>query len=66
MRERDIERGRERVSERASVCVCDVTVVFSGYGGAELFKLSLVSVYRFLKRVMSFVFVTQLCFYGVW
>ncbi len=31
---------------------------------AELFKLSLVSVYRFLKRVMSFVFVTQLCFYG--
>ncbi len=54
------------MSERASVCVCDVTVVSSGYGGAELFKLSLVSVYRFLKRVMSFVFVTQLCFYGVW
>ncbi len=44
------------------VCVCDVTVVSSGYGGAELFKLSVVSVYRFLKCVMSSVFVMHLCF----
>ncbi len=44
------------------MCACDVTVVSSGYGGAGLFKLSLVSVYRFLKRVMSFVFIMHLCF----